>query len=91
MEERVIVLDRVPQRHPEVSKEDAAAAWNHCLACAPALGCGPDRHIAIGIDDKGRQLELLVIRKGAGLWLVAHAQCPPQRGIRAGFGSGRGM
>ena len=26
--DRVIVLDRVPERHPDVSKEDAAEAWD---------------------------------------------------------------
>ena len=89
MEERVVVLDRVPERHPDVSKEDAAAAWNHCIACAPAFDKDPDRYIAIGLDDKGRQIELVVVRKGAGLWLVVHAQYPPQHDIKSRLGFGR--
>ena len=87
--ERIIVLDRVPENHPEVSKEDAAAAWSHCIACTPAFDKDPDRYIAIGIDDKGRQVELVVIRKDGGAWLIIHAQTPPQHDIKSRLGFGR--
>lgn len=85
----MIVLDRVPERHPDVSKRDAEDAWNHCIACAPAIDVNPDRYIAVGIDGKGRLLELVVIRKDGGMWLVIHAQCPPQKAIREKLGLGR--
>ena len=87
--ERVIALDRIPERHPNVSKEDAIAAWNHCIACTPAFEVDPERYIAIGIDGKGRQLELAVVRKEGGLWLIIHAQCPPQHDIKEKLGFGR--
>ena len=87
--ERIIVLDRVPERHPEVSKEDAVEAWSHCIACTPAFDKDPDRYVAIGIDAKGRQVELVVIRKDGGLWLIIHAQTPPQHDIRGKLGFGR--
>lgn len=87
--ERIIVLDRVPENHPEVSKEDAAAAWSHCIACTPAFDKDPDRYIAIGIDGKGRQVELVVIRKDGGVWLIIHAQCPPKHDIKSRLGFGR--
>ncbi len=84
--DRVIVLDRVPERHPDVSKEDAAEAWAHCIACAPAIDVDPDRYIAIGIDGKGRQIELVAVRKDGGLWLIIHAQHPPKHDIRSRLG-----
>lgn len=84
--EKIIVLDRVPEKHPEVSKEDAAVAWDHCIASTPAFEVNPDRYIAIGIDGKGRQIELVVIRKEGGLWLIVHAQCPPKSGIKRRLG-----
>ena len=87
--DRIVVLDRVPERHPNVSKEDAAAAWSHCIACAPAFDVDPDRNIAIGIDGKGRQIELVVIRKDGGLWLIVHAQYPPKHDIKSKLGFGR--
>ncbi len=86
MEERVAVLDRVPKRHPDVSKKDAATAWNNCVACAPAFDKDPDRYVAVGIDGKGRQLELVVLRKEGGLWLIIHAQYPPQHDIKRRLG-----
>lgn len=89
IEERVAVLDRVPQRHPDVSKEDAVAAWNNAIACAPAIDEDPRRYIAIGLDDRGRLIELVVIRKELGVWLIVHAQCPPQHDIKSRLGFGR--
>ena len=35
--DRIYVLDRVEQRHPGVSKEDAAHAWEHCIRSMPRL------------------------------------------------------
>lgn len=87
--EQVVVLDRVPARHPEVSKQDAADAWNNCIKCMPALDKDPDRYIAIGVDGKGRLIELIVIRKAGGLWLIIHGQTPPQESIKKALGFGR--
>lgn len=87
--ERVVVLDRVPERHPEVSKEDAEDAWCNCLMSTPAFKGDPDRYLAVGVDGKGRLIELVVVRKPRGLWLVIHAQTPPQEGIRKRLGIDR--
>ena len=81
--DRAIVLHRVPERHPDVSREDAAEAWAYCIACAPAIEVYPDRYIAIGIDGRGRQIELVAVRKDGGLWLIIHAQHPPKHDIRS--------
>jgi hypothetical protein len=88
--ERVVVLARVSERHPEVTSEDAATAWSHCLRCAPALDKNPERYVAIGVDGKGRLIELVAIRKSElGLWLIVHAQTPPQDDIKRRLGLGR--
>ena len=84
--EYISVLNRVPERHPDVSKEDAATAWRNRLASAPAFEKEPGRHIAIGVDGKGRLLELVAVQKGLNAWLVIHAQCPPQNDIRQRLG-----
>ena len=84
--DRAIVLHRVPEHHPDVSREDAAEAWAHCIACAPAIKVDPDRYIAIGIDGRGSQIELVAVRKDGGLWLIIHAQSPPKHDIRSRLG-----
>lgn len=84
--ERVIVLDRVPERHPEVSKQDAADAWNNCIKCIPAFKGDPDRYLAIGADNKGRLIELVAVRREGGDWLIIHGQTPPQESIKRALG-----
>lgn len=83
------MLDRVPERHPEVSKEDAADAWNNCIKCTPAYQGDPDRYLAIGADNKGRLIELVAVRKEGGIWLIIHGQTPPQESIKRALGLGR--
>ncbi len=87
--ERVVVLDRVSERHPDVLKEDAEAAWNNCLVSIPAFDVDPDRYLAIGVDRKGRLIELIVIRKQEGYWLIVHGQTPAQKAIREKLGLGK--
>lgn len=84
--EHVIVLDRVTERHPDVSKKDAADVWNNCIRCMPAYEGDPDRYLAIGTDNKGRLIELVVVRQEGGLWLVIHGQTPPQENIKRALG-----
>ena len=88
--EQVIVLDRVCERHPDITKEDAATAWEHCLASAPDLDAELDRHVGIGLDGKGRLLELVAVRKDVGLWLIIHAQTPPHQDVKRKLGIERG-
>lgn len=85
--ERVVVLDRVPERHPNVSKEDAETAWCNCLMSTPAFDGEPNRYLAVGIDGKGRLIELVVVwEPDERLWLIIHGQTPPQESIRRRFG-----
>jgi len=75
--DRVFVDDRVPLRHPDISKEDARTAWLNCFKSIPRIDKDPDEYLAIGTDGKGRLLELVVIRDAEGDWLVYHAKTPP--------------
>ncbi|MCL2807509.1 MAG: hypothetical protein FWD27_05010 [Coriobacteriia bacterium] len=75
--DQVFVDDRVPYRHPSISKEDAATAWMNCIKSLPRLDKNPDEYLAIGTDGKGRLLELVVIRNKEGDWLIYHAVTPP--------------
>ena len=78
----IFVDDRVPLRHPDISKEDAAAAWKNCIRSRPRHDKDPDEYLAIGTDGKGRLLELVAIRDREGDWLIYHAVSPPTEGVK---------
>ena len=84
--DRIYVLDRVEQRHPDVSKEDAAHAWEHCIRSMPRLGKEPEEHVGIGYDSSGRLLEVIAIRNESGDWLIKHAQTQPQERVKRELG-----
>jgi len=87
--DRVFVDDRVPLRHPDISKEDVKAAWINCIKSRPRLGKNPDEYLAIGTDGKGRLLELVVLRDSEGDWLVYHAKTPPMENAKRELGVDR--
>lgn len=87
--DRIDVLDRVSERHPNVTKEDAVHAWEHCIKSMPRLDKNPNEYVAIGYDASGRLLELVVVRNKNGDWLVIYAQTPPQERIKRELGFGR--
>ena len=84
--DRIFVLDRVAERHPDVAKEDAAHAWYHCIKSMPRLNANPDEYVAIGYDARGRLLEVIAIRDTKGDWLIIHAQTPPQERLKRELG-----
>lgn len=84
---RIVVLDRVEERHPNVSKHDAATAWAAPVAWMPDLGSGdPRRYIGIGFDSKGREIEVVAVRKDVDTWIIIHAQTPAKIGIKRKLG-----
>lgn len=83
----VFVLDRVTERHPDVSKEDAIHAWNHVRRSMARLGTDPQEIVAIGDDSRGRQIEIVAVAKEeTGDWLIKHAQTPPEEKIKRELG-----
>jgi len=77
MSERVVVHQRVHERHPEIADEDVIAAWNNCLCSACRKSSAFEDYVAIGVDRKGRLLELIAVLRPGGAWLVYHAFTPP--------------
>ena len=73
----IYVDDRIPLRHPEIQKPDVIYAWKNSVRSCPRLEKNPDEYLAIGIDGKGRFLEMVGIRDSYGDWLVYHALTPP--------------
>lgn len=75
--DRIYVDDRVPKRHPEIEKQDVVDAWMNCVRARPRLEKNPDEYLAIGIDKKGRFIEMVALRDSLGDWLIFHAMAPP--------------
>lgn len=87
--DNIYVLDRIEERHPDVTKEDAAHAWEYCIRSMPRLDKNPSEYVGIGYDGSGRLLEVIAIRNNQGDWLVIHAQTPPQERVKRELGFGR--
>ncbi len=88
-DEMIYALDRVHERHPDITKEDAIHAWRFCIKSMPRLEKEPEEHVGIGYDASGRLLEVVAIRGNNGAWLIKHAQTPPQERIKRELGFGR--
>ena len=87
--DNIAVLDRVPENHPELTKADAAHAWEFCIRSMMRIGKEPEEHVGIGYDASGRLVEVVAIRNLEGDWLIKHAQTPPQESIKRELGFGR--
>lgn len=80
--------DRVETQHPEqnITKDDAVTAWYNAIRSKPRLDKNPDEYLAIGIDGKGRLMELVAIRDEDGDFLIYHAFIPPQDNAKKELG-----
>lgn len=86
--DRAYVDDRVVTRHPEqkIEKADAVTAWNNAIRGRPRLEKNPAEYLAIGIDGKGRLMELVAIRNDDGDFLIYRAFTPPQPNAKRELG-----
>ena len=75
---RIQVLDRVSQRRPELSEEDVVTAFRSVMIDAERQS---GAWMAIGLDGRGRNVELLY--KVAGdMVVIYHAFTPPTKKFR---------
>ena len=73
--DKIIVYERIHERHPELEVRDVLHAWNQCFRSAPRLR-KPGEYLAIGTDARGRLLEMAAVRLDDA-WLVFHAMTTP--------------
>ena len=83
MEPILVVHPRIHERHSELDEADVVAAWNNVLASVPRLDKDPDEYAAVGIDTKGRYIEMVAKRTRDGNWLIYHAMTPPTKKMKA--------
>lgn len=75
---------RIFERHPQLSEDDVRTAWNHAFYEAVRTGVpNPPEFLRIGIDGKGRMVEMVGVLLVDGRWLVYHANTPVSRRVRA--------
>lgn len=77
-----VVHPRIHEKHKELESADVIHAWKSAIVSTPRLD-GSGSWIAIGLDSKGRLLEMVAIYHtspaeiGPGKWLIYHAMTPP--------------
>ena len=76
--DKLYVHPRITERHPEITKQDVVDAWDSCIRYVPRVNRDGLEYIAVGVDSKGRLLELIA-REVGGEWLVYHAFTPPTK------------
>jgi hypothetical protein len=72
---RIYVLDRVHQRHPELSEDDVVTAFRSVMFDAERKD---GTWMAVGLDARGRNVELLYSVTEQDV-LIYHAFTPPTR------------
>lgn len=75
--EKVIVHPRVMERHPELDEQDVLDAWDACIRAVPRLETDAVEYIALGVDGRGRLIEMVVRETVTGTWVIYHAFTPP--------------
>ena len=73
-----VIHPRISRRHPEIEVEDVAAAWENGLLLV-RRDDGSEVWVSVGVDGRGRLLELVSVLDMEGRWLIFHAMTPPSR------------
>ena len=73
----VIVHNRVSARHPELDEEDVLRAWEYSYQLRIRETDSGSRYVAVGVDSKGRELEMVAVELAGGDMLIFHAMTPP--------------
>ena len=81
MELAVSVHPRICRRNPEISADDVLDAWENCLRSSHRSGGEFEDYVAIGIDKKGRIIEMVATQKPDNSWLIYHAFTPPTKKV----------
>ena len=74
-----IVHPRANERHPELTEQDVLDAWEACIKYAPRMDRENDEVIAVGMDSRGRLLEMIARRIENGSFVIFHAFTPPTK------------
>lgn len=85
----VIIHPRVGLRHPELTDDDVRSAWENQYRSIMRDTASGLRHVAVGYDSMGREVEMVGVELEDGDWLVYHAMTPPSMKTHNELGMGR--
>lgn len=72
-EQRLVVHPRIQKRHPDVLEGDVRTAWRNAVRIQKREGSFDDRYLAVGVDQRGRLLEITAVRLDRETVLAFHA------------------
>lgn len=75
----MIVHPRVNERHPEISDKDVQCAWEGMVCHAFRIDRECQELIGVGMDSRGRLVEMVARKLEDGSWCVYHAMSPPSK------------
>ena len=81
MVNNVIVMERVHLCHPDIDQHDVIKAWDN-IQKSMRRNVKPYNYVAVGIDGKGRQLEMLAFLDENSDWIVYHAMRATRKVLR---------
>ena len=79
--EKAIVHERVCRLHPELTDDDVLTAWAHIIRSFTRTWTDQRECVAVGVDGKGRLVEMIALRSLDGSWLIYHALTPPAKKV----------
>jgi len=79
--ENIKVHERVCRLHPELNNDDVHMAWKHIIRSFTRTWTDQRECVAVGVDGKGRLVEMIAIRSQDGSLLVYHAMTPPTKKV----------
>ncbi|MDJ1651544.1 MULTISPECIES: hypothetical protein [Gordonibacter] len=78
----VIVLDRVTERHPDLTKAEVVSAWEWRLKTQFRLDGDKPYLVAVGVSSSGKPLEMIAF-DDRGDTVIFHALTPPTKKLLA--------
>lgn len=79
---RVVVHDRVTERHPDISGPDVQHAFRTSIASVARTDVTPTQWLGVGMDSAGRLLEYVAVQLEADCWLVFHCMEATKKSLR---------
>ena len=79
--EIITVHERVCRLHTDLSEDDVITAWSHIVRSFTRTWSDLRECVAVGVDARGRLVEMISLRLADGSQLIYHAMTPPTKKV----------